>query len=55
VLLQNITLVNIEITTPATSIGGAAVPTVSTTTGQISVPAELLLEYIQLFTTYVKN
>jgi hypothetical protein len=45
---QNITLVNMEITTPATSIGGAAVPTVSTKTGQISVPCGTLLEYIQL-------
>ena len=31
--------VNISVTTPATSIGGAPVPTLATTTGQVSIPA----------------
>ncbi|MCF6133484.1 beta strand repeat-containing protein, partial [Flavobacterium wongokense] len=36
--LANIALVNITVTTPAVSIGGAPVPVLSTTTGQVSVP-----------------
>ena len=45
-----------QVTTPATSIGGAPVPTLATATGQVSVPAGTPAgTYTIGIPTYVKN